>query len=314
MSHKDLLVVANASAGTAQQKDIGAALAVLRAGAEETGNSLELATTRNLDDLDETLDGVNGRRLVLMGGDGSIHAAVQCLHRKGRLHSTGPIGLIPLGTGNDLAGSLGIPVDPEHAAKTVVAEYVRSMELFVSDDGFVAVNAVHVGIGASAAAKGASVKRQLGKIKMGKFGYPLGALAAGFSESGWRLIIRVDDQVIHDGGTPVLMVAMGLGGTVGGGARLIPDANPHDGKVDVVVWESVGAVPRMAYALGLKSGNHASRKDVRTGSGQTVEIEAADGGTFMASNDGELHGPFSHRRWEIHCDAWQVIVPASQAP
>lgn len=307
-------MVVNASAGTAHQKDVDAALAVMRSVVAETGNSLELAATRDLDDLDETLNRVNGRRLVLVGGDGSIHAAVQCLHRKDRLLDAGPIGLIPLGTGNDLAGSLGIPIDPVHAAKTVMAEQVRSMELFVSDDGSIAVNAVHVGIGASAAARGASVKRQLGKIKLGKFGYPVGALAAGFSESGWRLTVKVDDQVIHDGGNPVLMVAMGLGGTVGGGARLVPDANPHDGKVDVIVWESVGVVPRLGYALGLKSGNHASRKDVRTGSGQIVEIQSADGGTFMASNDGELRGPFSHRRWEIHCDAWQVIVPASQAP
>lgn len=289
-------------------------MAVMRDAAGQSGNSVELAATRDLAHLDQTLEQLNGRRLVLMGGDGSIHAAVQSLHQKGQLRKTGPIGLVPLGTGNDLAGSLGIPVDPVQAAKTVMTGHTRPMELFVSDDGNIAVNAVHVGIGASAAARGASVKKKLGKIKMGKLGYPMGAVAAGFRESGWRLTVKVDGRLIHDDSTPVLMAAMGLGGTVGGGARLIPDANPHDGKVDVVVWESVGALPRIAYALGLKSGNHASRKDVRTGSGQTVEIQAAGDDTFLASNDGELRGPFSHRRWEIHCDAWQVIVPASQAP
>lgn len=310
---ENLLVVVNASAGTAHQKGVDAAMAVMRAAAEQNGNSVELAATRSLDHLDQTLEKLNGRRLVLMGGDGSIHAAVQCLHHKGQLWSSGPIGLIPLGTGNDLAGSLGIPIDAAQSAKTVMTGQARSMELFVSDDGNIAVNAVHVGIGASAAARGASAKKKLGRFKLGKLGYPMGAIAAGFSESGWRLAVKVDGKLIHDDSTPVLMAAMGLGGTVGGGARLVPDANPHDGRVDVVVWESVGAAARMAYALGMKSGNHASRKDVRTGSGQSVEIQAANNDTFMASNDGELRGPFNYRRWTIECDAWQVIVPASQA-
>lgn len=313
MSDKDLLVVVNASAGTAHRNGVDAALAVLREQAGQAGKSVELAATRDLDHLAETLNHVNGRRLVLMGGDGSIHAAVQCLHHEGHLLDVGPIGLIPLGTGNDLAGSLGIPTDPVQAAWTIMTGKFRWMELFVSDDGAIAVNAVHVGIGAAAAAKGAAVKKRLGKIKLGKFGYPLGALAAGFGRSGWRLTVTVDNQLIHDDTTPVLMAAMGLGGTVGGGARLVPDADPHDGKVDVVVWESVGAIARTAYALGLKSGNHASRKDVRTGTGQSVEIQAAGDDTFMASNDGELRGPFNHRRWEIHCDAWQVIVPQGQS-
>ncbi|WP_026819940.1 diacylglycerol/lipid kinase family protein [Arthrobacter castelli] len=311
---ENLLVVVNASAGTAHQRGVDAAMAVMRAAAEQNGNSVELAATRDLAHLEQALDQLKGRRLVLMGGDGSIHAAVQCLHQRGQLYDAGPVGLIPLGTGNDLAGSLGIPLNPAQAAKTVMTGQTRPMELFVSDDGNIAVNAVHVGIGASAAARGASVKRRLGKIKLGKLGYPLGAIAAGFNERGWRLTVKVDGQLIHDDSTPVLMAAMGLGGTVGGGARLIPDANPHDGCVDVVVWESVGSVARTAYALGLKSGNHASRKDVRTGSGQSVEIQAADDDTFMASNDGELRGRFNYRRWTIENHAWQVIVPPSELP
>lgn len=311
---KDLLVVVNAAAGTAHQKDVDAAMAVMRAAAEQHGHSVELAATRDLDHLGQTLEGLAGRQLVLMGGDGSTHAAVQCLHQKNQLAKAGPIGLIPLGTGNDLTGSLHIPMDPVQAARTVMAGRARSMGLLVSEGGHIAVNALHVGIGAAAAAKGASVKKKLAKVKLGKLGYPIGAIAAGFSESGWGLTVKVDRQLIHDDSTPVLMAAMGLGGTVGGGARLIPEADPHDGQVDVVVWESVGPAARIAYALGLKSGNHASRKDVRTGRGQTVEIVAARGQTFWASSDGELRGPFTARRWSVECDAWQVIVPPPRVP
>lgn len=311
MSYQDLLVVGNASAGPADQDGIDAALAVLQAAADQQRTVVEFIRTSDLPALDAALDGLAGRRLVLLGGDGSIHAAVQCLHRKGQLAAAGPIGIIPLGTGNDLAGSLGIPTDPARAAKTVISGAARFLELLVSDEGEVAVNAVHVGIGAVAAHQGAAVKNALRKVKLGKLGYPLGAIAAGISQSGWRLEVRVDGRVLHDGSTPVLMAAMGLGGTVGGGAQLIPDADPHDGDIDVIVWESVGPLARVAYALGLKSGNHASRKDVRTGRGQKVVIKAVGRDTFLSSNDGELHGPLHQRRWEIECDAWQTIVPAA---
>lgn len=61
---------------------------------------------------------------------------------------------MPLGTGNDLAGFVGLPTDAAEAARVVIAGTAREMELLVANDGQVAVNAVHVGIGAAAARKG----------------------------------------------------------------------------------------------------------------------------------------------------------------
>ncbi|GAB3533949.1 YegS/Rv2252/BmrU family lipid kinase [Arthrobacter tecti] len=298
----------NSSAGTAYRRSVDAVASFLASAAERHGSSFELARTADLDELDAALSGLDGRRLVLLGGDGSIHAAVQCLHQSGSLAAVGPIGIIPVGTGNDLARSLEIPLDALKAAECVLSGRARTMELLLSEDR-VAVNAVHVGIGADAAAKGAAAKKKLSRFKAGKLSYPLGAVAAGVSSPGWNLSVRVDGELLHDGSRPLLMAALGLGGTVGGGARLIPAANPHDGFVDVVLWESVGPAARVGYALGLKDGDHARRSDVRIGRGQTVEITAIDGNGFRVSNDGELWGPFTDRRWEVVCDAWQVIAP-----
>lgn len=305
---QDILAVVNASAGTAHRRSVDAVASFLTTATARHGASFELARTESLEQLDATLASLDGRRLVLLGGDGSIHAAIQCLHQSGKLDSAGPIGIIPVGTGNDLARSLKIPLDPLQAAECILSAPSRVMELLLSEDR-VAVNAVHLGIGADAAAKGADVKRILSRVKAGKLGYPLGAIAAGVSSPGRKLSVRVDGELLHDGSRPLLMAALGLGGTVGGGARLIPDANPHDGFVDVVLWESVGWPARIGYALGLKNGDHARRSDVRIGRGQTVEITAVDGKGFRVSNDGELWGPFTHRRWEVLCDAWHVIAP-----
>lgn len=308
MHHQGILAVVNASAGTANRRSVDAVASFLASAAARRRTSFDLARTEDLDALDATLGSLDGRQLVLLGGDGSIHAAIQCLHQAGTLGSVGPIGIIPVGTGNDLARSLDIPLEPLQAAECVLSGRPRSMELLLSGDR-VAVNAVHMGIGADAADKGAEVKKQLRKVKAGKLGYPLGALAAGISSPGLNLTVKVDGELLHDGSRPLLMAALGLGGTVGGGARLIPDANPHDGLVDVVLWESVGRAARVGYALGLKDGDHARRSDVRIGRGRTVEVKAVDGRGFRISNDGELLGPFTHRRWEVQCDAWQVIAP-----
>lgn len=311
MAAQHVLAIVNASAGTAEPETVDVAACVLGSAARESGGTFELVRTRDLDELDAALHRLNGRLLVLLGGDGSIHSAVQCLYRDGQLQNTGPIGIIPLGTGNDLARTLRIPFDPEQAARTIIAGQARTIGLLVSDEATVAVNAVHLGIGASAASKGASLKKRLSKLRLGKLGYALGALAAGVSRSGWALTVRVDGHVIHDGSSKVLLVALGVGRTVGGGAALIPKADPYDREVDVIVWESVRLLPRLAYALGLSDGSHARRDDVRTARGRSVRVDATEGNAFYVSNDGEVGGPFLHREWTLEPEAWQVIAPST---
>jgi diacylglycerol kinase (ATP) len=311
MTAQHVLAIVNASAGTTNPGTVDTAANVLNSAARESGGTFELVRTRDLNELAAALHQLNGRLLVLFGGDGSIHSAVQCLYRDGQLQHTGPIGIIPLGTGNDLARALRIPLDPAQAARTIIAGHAQPLGLLVSNEATVAVNAVHLGIGASAASKGASVKKRLSKLRLGKLGYPLGALAAGVGRSGWALTVRVDGQIIHNASSKILLVALGLGSMVGGGARLIPKADLYDREVDVVVWESVGLLPRLAYALGLSDGSHARRDDVCTARGRSVRVDATEGNAFYVSNDGEIRGPFLHREWTLEPEAWQVIVPST---
>jgi diacylglycerol kinase (ATP) len=305
----DLLAVMNSDAGSAQPKAVDAALAALETGAERTGGRLELARTASPAQLDAVLKQLHRRRLVLLGGDGSIHAAIQCLYRQDALRQAGPIGIIPLGTGNDLAGLLDIPDDPVAAAHAALGGTARPMELLVSSGGLVAVNAVHVGIGVTAASRASALKRRLRRFRLARLAYPLGAIAAGATESGLKLDVRVDGELLHGRAAPALMVALGVGQTVGGGAQLIPGADPHDGGVDVVVWESVTLPARVAYAVGLKDGRHAAREDARTARGRRVEIRAAAGKSFLANIDGEVHGPFTEHDWQARADAWSCLVP-----
>ena len=305
----DLLAVVNAAAGSADRPRVDAATTALRTAAGRVGADLEVVATTDLGHLARTLAGLAGRRLVVLGGDGSVRAAVQALHDDDALRGVGPVGIVPLGTGNDLARSLGLSAHPVRAAGTVVAGAPREMVLLVSDDGVVAVNAVHVGVGAAAGRNAAGLKRSLGRVGLGALAYPLGAAVAGLTERGWWVRVSVDGTAVHPADERLLMVALGLGETVGGGAPLVPGADPHEPAADVVVARAVGPLARLGYAAQLTTGAHVLRPDVVTARGRTVQLEAAPGGSFPTDVDGEVRGPFTAQRWDVRPAAWRVVVP-----
>jgi diacylglycerol kinase family enzyme len=305
------LAVVNASAGSARTPAARDALAVLEASLPPGG--LEVARTGGPDDLRRAVAGLDGRRLVVLGGDGSVHAAISALHSLGGLEGVrgaGPVGVVPLGTGNDLARSLGLQVGaPSLAARTALEGRPSPVELVVSldeddDEDGVVVNAVHAGIGVSAAKRATTAKKALRALA-----YPAGALAAGVAARPWHLRVVVDGEEVHDGGSGVLLVAVNLGSTVGGGARLSPAATPHDGLVDVVVSAATGPLARAGFAAAMVRGQHVERRDTATVRGADVLVEAVDGRPFEVNADGDLSEPRTRWRWRCAGDAWQVLVP-----
>ncbi|PRY12923.1 diacylglycerol kinase family enzyme [Kineococcus rhizosphaerae] len=293
------LAIVNAAAGSARADAVEAVVGELgRAG------DVELRRTGDLHDLRNALLSADGRRLVLLGGDGSLHAALQLLWDAGRTRDVGPLGVVPLGTGNDLARSLRLPLDPVAAARVAATGRPRGLELLVDSHQRITVNTVHAGIGASATAKAQRLKKGLGVAA-----YPVGAAWAGISAGrGFALRVEVDGKVLTPPGRPVLMAGIGIGGTIGGGTPLVPGADPHDGLADVVVSTSTGPLARLGFAAGLRRGVHVERQDVVTATGKVVEIRAEDG-TFRLNSDGEVTDPQTSERWEMHADVWQVVCP-----
>jgi YegS/Rv2252/BmrU family lipid kinase len=251
-------------------------------------------------DLGRVLAGLGGRTLVVVGGDGSVHTAVATLLSRGQLSGDRPIGLVPLGTGNDLARTLELPLDPAAAARALLTGRPRPLDLVVDDAGGVVVNAVHLGVGAEAAEKATALKDRLGRAA-----YTVGSLAAGAGATGWHLQVVVDG-VLVDVDREVLMVAVANGRTIGGGAPLAPDASPDDGLVDVVVATSTGPLARLGFARALRDGEHVERDDVLVVRGRTVTVT---GDPFPLNADGELDGPVSARTWTVRPAAWSLVVP-----
>jgi diacylglycerol kinase family enzyme len=258
-----------------------------------------VVATSTPEDCDSAVAGRGGRRVVVCGGDGSVHVIVSALHRAGNLEDA--IGLIPLGTGNDLARALGLPLDPAEAARTVLDGEPRRLDLLVDDTGGVVVNAVHLGVGAEAARAAASLKPRLGR-----FAYLVGGLTAGAATTGWHVAVEVDGHHLADGTRPVLQVGIGLGRSVGGGSPLTPHTVLDDGMADVVVSQAVGPLARLGYGLRLRRGSHVDRPDVLTARGKEV---VAAGEPFHYNTDGEVHGPVGRRVWTIDPQGWCLVAP-----
>jgi len=300
-----LLVITNSDAGTADDEALANALEILRERA-----SVEVQATSKPGELDGVLQRAGSRRIVVAGGDGSLHAVISALYRRHDLEHA-VVGLLPMGTGNDFARSLGLPLDPEEAALVIASGEVRRMDLIVDELGEVVVNNVHVGAGAQASRRGARWKDRLGsigvgRVNLGKLGYPIGAALSAFQPPSVHMHVELDGKIVTDVDRPVLMVAVGNGAHVGGGTELTPEADPEDGKVDVMISHAIGPTAKLGYALHLRRGEHHRRDDVQYLRGSQVTIS---GDAFWISADGEISGPERQRSWHVEPAAYSFILP-----
>lgn len=294
-SPTSLLVVSNAAAGSNEDGALDEAVEIWR----EAGLEVEVVATEGREELERALADHRGRTVVAAGGDGSLHAVVQALHDLGEADEV-TVGLLPLGTGNDLARGTGVPLDTAEAARALLTAEPRAMDLLVDQDGMVGVNAVNLGIGAAASERAAGLKAGLGPAA-----YPVGAVAAGATEGGWQLTITVDDRVVVDD-EAVLHVVIGNGPSIGGGTNAAPDADPEDHVADVVVSLATGAMARMGYASDLQRGRHVERDDVIRLTGREVVIA---GDEHPWNVDGELPPERARSHWTLHTAAWTMLRP-----
>lgn len=303
-----LLVITNSGAGTADEENLEQALAVLRPHA-----SVEVEATSEPGELDGVLHRAGSRTIVVAGGDGSLHAVVSALHKRNEL-ADATLGLLPLGTGNDFARALGIPLEIEDAARVLLSGRPRRLDLLVDETGQVVVNNVHVGAGAAASRRAHRWKTRLGKVgvgkvNLGKLGYPIGAALTAYNPPLIRLRVEVDGDVVVDVDQQVLMVAVGNGTSVGGGTELTPDADPGDGRADVMVSRATGRLARLVYAAKLGLASHDELEEVDTYRATRVSVSGEE---FWISADGELDGPERRRTWTLHPSAYSMVLPETR--
>lgn len=290
-----MLIIANELAARTREA-VGDVVAQL-----QRTRDAELVICRGMPDLETALDRRDGRALVVLGGDGSLHTSLRLLWQRGEAAQC-PVGLVPLGTGNDFARGVGIPLDPVAAARVVLEGLPYPIDLVSDDAGGVVVNAMHVGVGADAAATARPLKPFLRVAA-----FPIGAVLAGVRAKGWRVRVEVDGAVVASGRRRVLMAGFANAPTIAGGTAVLgPGASVTDGLIDVTVSLAVGPLARIGYALRLRRGTHPDRADVRYRQGRSVTIR---GEPFDINADGEIDGPVRVRTWTVRPAAWRLILP-----
>ena len=307
-SSEPLLVITHSGAGADDDEQLQAGLSVLRA-----ATSVEVATTGDPGELDGVLHRAGSRRIVVAGGDGSMHAVVAALHRRREL-GRNVLALLPVGTGNDFARACDLPLDAAEAAQVILDGEPAPRDLLVDELGEVVVNHVHVGAGAAAARRSSRWKGRLrpvgvGKANLGKLAYPIGAAITAWNPPVVRLRVEVDGRCVVDFDTPVLQVAIGNGSSVGGGLELTPDADPGDRLADVMISRATGPVARLAYAARLAAGRHTDDDQVDSLRATQVTIS---GEQFWVSADGETYGPERHRSWHLEPAAYRMVLPTTR--
>ena len=174
-----------------------------------------------------------GDRLYVAGGDGSVHLAVEALLKQVSGGGLPEIAVLPRGTGNDFARTLGLPLDDWAAAVEVaMGGHLRSSDLGRCN-GEVFVNAITMGFGAEATRDiPAPVKHVVG-------GAGYAALTAWKAMAAEPFQLTVSGERVEWEGEALALIVLN-GKTIGGGARLGADAHIDDGLLDMVIVPAVG--------------------------------------------------------------------------
>lgn len=217
-------------------------------------------------------DGVDG--LVVCGGDGMVNIAAQVLAGSGV-----PLGIIAMGTGNDTARSLGLPIkDPLAAADVVVSGRTRVIDLARSGDRYF-VTVLAAGFDAAVNERANAMAWPQGQLK-----YSLAILAVLKAFRPIHYTLDLDGETRQVDG---MLVSVGIGDSMGGGLKVTHGAELDDGLLDVVLFTSVPRRELVKTYPRLFSGGHTGHPAYERHRVRRVTV-AAPG--VVAYADGERFG------------------------
>lgn len=206
-------------------------------------------------------------RVVVVGGDGSIHLAINALLDAG-CASEVTVGLVPAGTGSDLARVLGLPRQPEAALRRAVVGAGRRFDVGRVEAGGDRRYFCNI---ASAGVSGVVDTMVNANPRRGRTAFLSSTVRALRAYRCVPMRVVVDGAVLHDG--PVFLVAVANGTTFGRGMRIAPRARPDDGLFDIVVVGEVGGWELLRRLPQVYLGLHLAAPQVRSARGREVEVE-----------------------------------------
>ncbi|MDF1749434.1 MAG: YegS/Rv2252/BmrU family lipid kinase [Alphaproteobacteria bacterium] len=213
--------------------------------------------------------------ILVGGGDGTISGLLPAL-----LERKESIGILPLGTANDFARGVGIPPDPEAAAKVIAKGHRLSVDTgMVADRPF--LNVASLGISVEIA----SLHEDRTKKLLGRFAYPIRWAEAWHRHRPLKLKITLDEETRH---AHCSLLAVGCGRHYGGGLTLHEKARLNDGLLRLYYVSPHNALHWLWFLPGLWRGTLRDGEDAHTGTAQEVSIETRSNRSKKVNVDGEI--------------------------
>lgn len=262
--------------------------------ADSAASSAELAAAAVHDRMDV---------LIVLGGDGLAHLAVQAC-----AGTTTALGVLPAGTGNDLARALRMPAEPVRAA-AALAESLTAGRRCRMDLGKIAGGGwfgtvLCAGFDAEVNARANAMRWPRGPRR-----YDLAVLAELAALRTRSVEIGLPNGTLR---LDAALVAIGNTTSYGGGIPICPDAKPDDGALDVTLVGAVGRGALLRMLPTLRTGGHIDHPAVRTLRAGTVRLAGDTGWRAYADGEPQARLPIT-----VNCapGALRVVPPAaSSAP
>ncbi len=238
---------------------------------EQSGVAIECHASRSLGDLeDQVLQHTNdgAKRVVVAGGDGSVHEAVNGIMRS---NNNASLGVIPTGTGNDFAKACDIPINWEHATQLLAdriaaAETPRKIDVGRFNDRYFANGA---GIGFDA--KVNHVARSF-QLPIGDLVYLLAIFRTMIDRIASPQLQITADDFTWEG--PLTLAAICNGQWVGGMFKIAPMAKNADGKMELLIVKPVTRRRIVSLLPKLMGGEHMQEDELVHRSVTTLRIKA----------------------------------------
>ncbi len=243
-------------------------------------------------------------RIVVGGGDGTVHAAVRRLlaEEAGREVA---LGIVPLGTANDFATAIGLPTEPSAALRFAVEGEALATDAGCGTSGCFA-NAVSLGFGADA------TRDTPGDLKavLGPLAYVVRGIGSFMDARPRRARITTPDARFE---ATLLVGSICNSGRVGGFV-MAPTARVDDGLLDLVAVVDVspevpGTILELAHEL--VAGDEGSGAHVRRARAAWIEIEPLEAEAQTVNLDGEGYRQEGSGRIEVLAAALRVVRPTS---
>lgn len=232
-------------------------------------------------------------RVVAAGGDGTWHEVVQgFMSAAPEARRDAVLGLLPTGSGCDFARHFEIPMDFREAALRLEADTVRRLDAVraevTGDDGksrtLFFTNMAAFGL----AGRVAEAVERDGKGPGGTLSYLMATVGAVMSSREEFFSVRLDGRRLEG---PFHTVILANTSSTGGGMKIAPDADPEDGKFEVL---TIGPMSKLSMLLKLRrvySGTHLGQPGVSCVRGERLEAYPPPGGGVHPLNiDGEAFG------------------------